>query len=410
MDYKKQAFYNTVGNLVYMVCVWLISVLTVRLSGFEDAGVLSLAMSVGNIFYFIAMYGMRSFQASDSLYQYAPEDYFAVRWITTGISLVALAGYLLFAGYSVYICAAIVLYTLFKCAEACSDVFFGELQRLGHLEVCGISMSVKGILSIPVYCLILHFTKNINLALTGIVVLAALFFLMYDLPGFRKFRKSGEKKKATAALPLLKAGFPMLLTTVFPIIVTAMPRLALEHYCGTEVLGIYSSISTPTVLITTLVPNVLAPFMTHYGFCYHEKLYRKLLKMLWISIGCTALLGLAACICAYFLGDFVMGLIFGEAILPHLYLFIPLILATIVYAFSMCANSVLISIRQPAWLTGFAGAALVTSLMCSYPMVQHMGQMGAVWAFGIPFAIQLILQLAYLVYKLRLSRFAKEGK
>ena len=105
-----------------------------------------------------------------------------------------------------------------------------------------------------------------------------------------------------------------------------------------------------------------------------------------------------------------MGLVFGEEILPHLYLFIPLILATIVYAFSMCANSVLISIRQPVWLTGFAGAALATSLVCSYPMVRHMGQMGAVLAFGTPFAIQLFLQLVYLVYKLRFSRFAREGK
>jgi len=33
MDYKKQALYNTVGNLVYMAALWLISVLTVHLSG-----------------------------------------------------------------------------------------------------------------------------------------------------------------------------------------------------------------------------------------------------------------------------------------------------------------------------------------------------------------------------------------
>ncbi len=410
MDYKKQAFYNTVGNLVYMVGVWLISVLTVRLSGFDDAGIFSLAMSVGNVFYFIAMYGMRSFQASDSLYQYSPADYFSVRWITVALSLAALAVYLLFAPYSLFVSVAIFLYTLFKCAEACSDVMFGELQRIGRLEICGISMSAKGLLCVPVYCLILYFTKNINLALAGIILLSALFFLFLDLPSFFRLQAQRKKEKATATLSLLKAGFPMLLTTVFPIVVTALPRLALERCCGLEVLGIYSSISTPTVLITTIVPNVLAPFMTHYGFCYHEKRYGKLLRMLWISLAATALLGVLACLCAYFLGDFVMGLIFGEQILPHLYLFIPLILATVIYAFSMCANAVLISIRAPLWLTLCSLAALLCSFVCTEPLVRAHASMGAVWAFGLPFAVQLFCQITYLLYRLRFSAFAKEGR
>ena len=91
-----------------------------------------------------------------------------------------------------------------------------------------------------------------------------------------------------------------------------------------------------------------------------------------------------------------MGLLFGQEILPHLYVFIPLILATTVYAMSMAANSVLISIRRPVWLTSFAGAALVVSLIASYPLVEQMDMMGTVWAFGIPFAVQLVLQVVYL--------------
>lgn len=409
MDYKKQAFYNTVGNLVYMVALWLISsVLTVRLSGFEDAGVFSIAMSVGNIFFFIAMYGMRSFQASDSLYQYSPQDYFTVRWITVGVALVALVGYLALAGYSVYISLAIVLYTFYKFAEACSDVFFGELQRVGHLEICGISMSVKGAVSVAVFSVVLWLTRNLNVALFAMVVLAVAILLLYDVKGYRRYQPKEAARATKATASLLKAGFPMLLTTVFPIVVTAMPRLALEHYCGTEALGYYSSISTPTVLITTLVPNVLAPFMTYFGLCYHERKFRKLYGMLWVALGCTAALGGAACLCAYFLGDLVMGLLFGQEILPHMYLFVPLIIATTVYALSMAANSVLISIRRPVWLTCFAGAALVVSLVASYPLVESMGMMGTVWAFGIPFAVQLALQVIYLTVVLVFRRPKQE--
>jgi len=396
MNYKKQALYNTVGNLVYMAALWLISVLIVHITGFEDAGVFSIAMSVGNIFFFIAVYGMRSFQGSDSLYQYSPGEYCTVRWITTGAATLCLAGYLIFAGYSFYISAAVIAYTLYKFAESASDVFFGELQRVGHLEICGISMSVKGVLSIAVFCVVLFLTKNLPAALFSMVLLALAILVVYDIKGYRKHCPEKLTAKKEKVLSLLREGFPMLLTTVFPIVVTAAPRLAVEAYLGTEVLGIYSSISTPTVLITTLVPNILAPFMTLFGHLYHEKNLKKLYRMLWVALVATAALGAVACVLAYFLGDFVMGLVFGKEIVPHLGIFIPLILATTVYALSMAANSVLISIRRPAFLTAFSAAALVISLITAYPLVERFGQMGAVWAYGLPFAAQFLLQLVFL--------------
>ena len=51
--------------MVYLITQWLISVLVVRLSGVETAGILTLAMSVNNVFYSIAMQGIRNYQVSD---------------------------------------------------------------------------------------------------------------------------------------------------------------------------------------------------------------------------------------------------------------------------------------------------------------------------------------------------------
>lgn len=401
MNYKKQAFYNTAGNLVYMCSLWLISsVLTVRISGFEAAGIFSLAMSVGNIFYYIAVYGMRSFQASDATYQYSPKDYIVVRGITIAVAAVFLGVYLVTTDYSSYFRTAIVLYTLYKFLEAYSDVFFGELQRVGHLEICGVSMSLKGFFSVAVFSMVLTWSDNLNYALLAMVMIAALFLVAYDWRGYKKYRNMQITQSCTSISGLLRAGFSMLLTTVFPIVVTAIPRIALEDCYGTEILGIYSSIATPTVLITTLVPNILAPFMTLFGMCYHRKEYSKLFRMLLVALGLTALLGGVACVCAYFLGDGVMSLLFGQEILPYMYLFIPLIVATTVYALSMAANSVLISIRQPIWLTLCAAMALVVSLVFSRRLVQSAGIMGTVWAFGVPFFVQFVFQIGYLVFKL----------
>lgn len=39
MDYRRQAAINSMGSVVLMFGQWLISVLLVRMSGYEDAGV-----------------------------------------------------------------------------------------------------------------------------------------------------------------------------------------------------------------------------------------------------------------------------------------------------------------------------------------------------------------------------------
>ena len=400
MDYKKQAIYNTAGNLIYMACLWVMSVLVARISGFSDAGTFSIAMTIGNIFYFIAMYGIRSFQASDVKEEYGDVIYFKTRVVTVLISILGCCIYLIICDYDAYTSLAVLIYTIFRGIEALSDVIFGELQRVGHLEVSGISMSIKGVISVVVFSIILMYTQNLDFALLGIVIIALLFLIFYDYKGYVKYRSPSRKKDQGNVMELLIKGFPMLLTTVFPIVVTAIPRLALEQYYGTEMLGIYSSIATPTVLLTTIIPNMLCPFMTYYGICYQKGQYKKLLLMMWISIFCSALLGALACILAYFLGDIVMGTIFGDAILPYLYVFIPLIIATTVYAFSMCGNSVLITIRYPMWLTLFAFLALVVSIIITPMLVQQYFMHGTVLAFAIPFAVQFILQVIFVSYKL----------
>ena len=48
---KQNMLWNSVGSMTYLACQWLTTVFVVRLSaGYDDAGLLSLAMSVVGIF------------------------------------------------------------------------------------------------------------------------------------------------------------------------------------------------------------------------------------------------------------------------------------------------------------------------------------------------------------------------
>ena len=59
--------WNAIGSIVNLGCQWLISILVVRLStGFDDAGLYSLAVAIFGVFSPISQYRMYTIQISDT--------------------------------------------------------------------------------------------------------------------------------------------------------------------------------------------------------------------------------------------------------------------------------------------------------------------------------------------------------
>ena len=79
---RDSAYYNF-GNAFYLGSLWIINVALVRLGGFEDAGLFSLAMSCCSVFGMLANYGLRSFQVSDITTQYSDNAYLCTRLLTS---------------------------------------------------------------------------------------------------------------------------------------------------------------------------------------------------------------------------------------------------------------------------------------------------------------------------------------
>ena len=71
----KNMLFNSVGSLFYLMCQWLVTVLSTRLGSFETCGVLTLAISITNVFYVVSTFSLRVFQVSDTNGKYPPGRY-----------------------------------------------------------------------------------------------------------------------------------------------------------------------------------------------------------------------------------------------------------------------------------------------------------------------------------------------
>lgn len=396
MNYKKQALYNTLGNLIYLFAQWLLTVITTRISGVEAAGVLTLAISIGNIFYFIQMYGMRSYQAADVDNEFSSSQYLKSRYITTVIGLLLIMLLLCILHYPIRKTTAILAYTLFRSFEALSDVLFGEMQKIGRLDISAKSMCIKSIAMLVIFTVAQFLWNNVAKSLFCITLVALLIYLFYDYRNYCKLFPKPEYSH-THAVPLLKNCFLLLLTTLFPIVITSLPRTLLESYYGTEILGYYGNVSTPTVLITAIVPNLLTPFMTLYGKLVLQNDYKILMKYFFLSIAGTVALGGIFVLGVIFAGQPIMSLIYTSSIIPYVHYLYPLIIATVIYALGMCGNSILISMKKNKEVTIFSGISLIVCILIANPLIQHFGINGTILTMGISYMSQNILQIIFII-------------
>ena len=72
---RKDILFYFIGTIFYFFAQWVITVFVVRLSGYADAGYLSLAMSTSSTFEIIALFRVRDFQISDYRSEYSNNEY-----------------------------------------------------------------------------------------------------------------------------------------------------------------------------------------------------------------------------------------------------------------------------------------------------------------------------------------------
>ncbi|MBE6633010.1 MAG: lipopolysaccharide biosynthesis protein [Ruminococcaceae bacterium] len=377
---KKNLLWNAAGNVIYLMCQWLITVLVTVLGGLEDAGVLSIAMSLSATFQTLAMFGIRNFQVSDLEGKYSDSGYLTLRAITCGGALVLCVGAALFSGYSAEQQIAILLFMLFRLAESYSDVLHGIAQKNERLDVAGKSFAMKGLGALICFLGGYLFTHSLNVSLLLMTVLSVASTCLYDLPQVRRlasFRLLGGAfecgRLALEALPLCVYLF--LYTAL-----STLPKLILERACGGEILGAYSSIFAPALLLQIATGYLYNPFATQFA-AYRRtgdrSAYRRLLTKLLVSIfGVAAVVMIAA----QFLGAFALRLVYGEQIESYVYMLNPiLILNFIISYFGLFAMLATVQ-RRFRYLIGAVAVGFAITLATSAAMIRGLGPNGASYA------------------------------
>ena len=363
MNMRKNILWNAVGNLIYMFCQWLITVLVTRLGTFEEAGILSIAMSVSAIFQTLAMFGIRNFQVSDVEERYSDTNYVTFRVLTCTVAPIACAVFSLIAGYRGRAILAILLFMLFRLAENFADVFHGIAQKNGRLDIAGKSFAIKGCGALAAFLGGYLAVGELCAAIGCMAAFSILSTLLYDMPAVSRlasYRLLVLRDTRIAQLAAETA--PLCVYLLLNVAIMTLPKLILERSCGEELLGAYSSIFAPALLIQAVMGYVYTPFATSFGACRAAGDRRGFLLLFAKLTAVIAALTAIMLPTAYFLGEPLLRLIFGEKIAPYVSYLIPILIAIALTAFYSFLCMLATVLRRFLWLIGSSAVAVLLEL------------------------------------------------
>lgn len=401
---KKNVLLNTVSSIFYSVCQWVMTVAVVWLAAdYEAAGTLGLAMAVTNSFATVAFFGMRQFQISDVTNKYTFSDYIMSRRVTSLIGYVLCALYLLMINCPPGETVCVLIYMLIRLIEAFEDVYQGIYQRIDRYDLLGISNFLRGTLQIISFVVTFKMTGLLWAAFAVMTASNLLVLFFFDRMKVSKQEESGavpnRSGKVTERIISLFKECVGLVVYQFAInSLATVVRVALREKLGQELLGIYSSVASPTVIINLLASVIFTPFIPGIAVMYNEgdkaglKIFLK--KVFLILIACFAAVNIGVLV----LGRWGLGLLYGQGIADHVEYLLPLAWCMFFIATTWLFAGILIAMRKTVVLYTGALAGLVADYVLCGPLIDTFGANGASFTQA---GVEIILTVFFAVFVMK---------
>ena len=399
-DLKKNMLWNAAGNLIYLGSQWLITVLVANIGNFKDAGILSIAMSISATFQTLAMFGLRNFQISDVENKYSDSAYVKFRVVTCTVALLGCMLFSLLGGYGVGYLLPIFIFMLFRLSENFSDVLHGIAQKNGRLDIAGKSFAIKGLSTLVIFIAGYKLSDNLSVSLLLMAALSWTSTLLYDMVVVRKLSQFRLWTPRLDWFSLAKETAPLCIYLFLSAAIYTVPKLILEQRCGEEILGAYSSIFAPALLISTAAGYLYTPFVPAFAEARQENDSRAFI-MLFLKISvAVAAFALITVIAAVFLGDFALGLLFGDKILGYTYLLIPILVSIFVNAMFTFLCTLCVVLRDFRGLLVACAAGLVCEVAVTGTWIDSSGVNATSYGYILACAISGIMLLFRMLYLL----------
>lgn len=400
--------WNTVSGLLMAFQSVIVVIVISHVCDAAAAGIFTLAYAHANLFLTIGKWGERAYQASDTMGEYSFAEY-GVSRIVTSLLMLALGGALLAlnaasVGYSPEKTTVIFLMLLFKLVDCVEDVYHGEYQREGRLDVAGRVLTARLLTTIALYVAAIAILRDQLPALALATAYTTLFAVCecvwarhrHSLP------QSGQGFSPDKVGKLLLACFALALVTSLQYYLTNAPKYAIDASLDDLRQAYYGYLAMPTFVVSMLSSFIYNPNLTPLGLSWAQRDIRGFSSTVGRIVASIVAITVACDVAAAILGIPILSALYATDLSPYGVELVVLVTGGGFLAVAMLLTSIMaIMRRQNGLIAGNVISAVLAALLCPIA-TEHFGISGAAWSY---LATMVLLVISFLVpYVRELSR------
>lgn len=408
------------GLLMAFQSVIMLMVLT-RVADATTAGVFTLAYANANLFLNLGKYGIRNFQVSDVDEVYSFRTYWRARVVTT-LAMVALGGVWLAwsastVGYSAEKTLTVLVMVLLKAVDSLEDVYHGNYQQHGRLDVAAKVLTLRLLALILVFAGLTVALRSLLVPLVVTTAFTLTFFVgetiwarrAYGLPVDGHGRHGGAAQHGSPArrgrggvIRLLKDSFPVFLALFLLFYIGNAPKYAIDGAMDDAAQAYYGYIAMPVFVVGLLASFVYNPIIASLAQDWAEgragRFGRRLGVQSLVIVGITI-----ACMAgAWLIGIPVLGALYNTNLAPYKADLLVLLAGGGFLALVTLFTTGITIMRQQGRLTlGYVAVSVAAAVLCPLA-VGAAGIDGASWVylglmavltlwFGVIFAVGVLM-------------------
>ena len=374
------------GNVVNALCQYGMILVLARWGTNTAVGQFDLGLAIASNVLALAMLQLRNVQITDTRRTFRFADYFGTRIVWTLLGLGAIVAWGLLASDDRTTLWVILLVGLMKSVDSVSDIVRGLFHFHERMDLNGVSLIVRGILSLLALAFAMILTGSVVIASATAAVSYLIAFMAYDVVFARRILSlksvgtSGDQFRPQfrlqAMAELTWIALPLGAVMAMISLQTNIPRYVLESYYGTSSLGYFGPLVYPMMagmMVTTAMGQSASPRLAKY-FLDDVHAFTRLLGKL---SGISAALGVALIIGTYFFGDRVLHLLYGPEYAAYHEEFDILAVAWGIQLISSCWGYGLTAARCFRMQVVLTVISCIATLAASYILIPRYGVMGA---------------------------------
>lgn len=433
---KSTYIWNMIGSMLNAFQSVIFLMILTRVTDLSDSGVFTIAFADANLFLLIGKYGVRYFHASDASGKYDFTVYRKTRWITTVLMLCISFAFTMISskviGYSTYKSMVILWMCIFKLPDSIEDVYYGEYQRRGRLDVASKAWSIRLILTSLVFGLALVITKDLlkTLIITTILTSVLMVILIWQTKplistatklneentneGKGNEQVANEKlaneQEANELTGNIKCGMgnlflecaPLFISTFLSFYVLNAPKYSIDALMTDEIQAKFGFVAMPVFVVSLLTSMMYNPVIQKLSVWWARKQVKDFNHEVWKQMLYVVIVTLVCLLGAFLIGIPVLSLLYNTDLRDYKFDLMVMLIGGDFLGASNWLNAVLTIMRKQNYMLIGYGLVSLLALIFMNLVTGKYGVNGVSVLFSL---LMLLLMFVFIaIYLIGLRR------